>query len=57
MFRPSDGDDDCPDLNRFYSHYAGNGGEEVENVLYARSKKNHTSRQFDLDIGGALCRG
>jgi hypothetical protein len=57
VFRPSAGNDDCPDPNGFYSHYAGNRGEEVENVLNARSKKSRVSRQFDLDIGSALCRG
>jgi hypothetical protein len=57
VFRPSAGNDDCPDPNGFYSHYAGNRGEEVENVLNARSKKSRASRQFDLDIGSALCRG
>ena len=54
MFHPSGGNDDCPDLNGVYSHYAGNRREEVENVLKARSKKNHTSRQFDIDIGSIL---
>ena len=57
MFRPSADNDDCLDPNGFYSHYAGNGGEVVENALNARSKKSRASRQFDLDIGSALCRG